>query len=68
MTTPTKRGRGRPPLAEDEALSTRRLVRLPPDLDAEIAEAKGSVGWSEWLRDAAIERLARIRRKPREGR
>lgn len=58
MKRQTKRGRGRPPLAEDEALSTRRLVRLPPDLDAEAARVKGSMGWSEWLR-GLVEREVR---------
>lgn len=57
MSTGTKRGRGRPPLADDvERIS----LSLPTSLLSLVAEAarRESVSVAEWLRRAALVRLS----------
>jgi hypothetical protein len=57
VSTGTKRGRGRPPLADDvERIS----LSLPTSLLSLVAEAarRESVSVAEWLRRAALVRLS----------
>lgn len=63
MTTPTKRGRGRPPLAEGER-PARLYVRLTAELREEIERARGDQPLAEWVREV-LERA--VKRERREG-
>ena len=57
-TTPApKRGRGRPPIRDDRALTRGVEVMLTPAMHARIAAAAGPRGVSAWLREAAEARL-----------
>lgn len=48
---------GRPPLTEG-ARPRKRMVLLPPELDAAAERAKGGAKWATWLR-ALVEQAVR---------
>lgn len=54
-------GAGRPPKAPETARTVKRAVLLMPSEAEAHDAARGDADWSDWIRDAASERIARTR-------